>query len=348
MKKILFSKIFILCFFIIFLILLVFFFEESVFRCGQKYYKNTDFQKAAFCYRLALRYDKILLKLPFSDKKLSDKKIRNLYLKIADCYSESGDISKAITIDGEILSYFKAKNSENEDFINYLEMEMADNYVKLGYFDKAVPIYEKIKDWYPQNLIKLYLFKKEYQKAASILFSGEIQKVMFNGDDIDSATLNYLLLKYYMETESYDEIFDFVQNEDLDFETKLMVKVLLADLFERLEENEKSYNLYEDLLFSPYLKNSSDYVLKIRYANLASKIGKKQEAEELINELEKSQKKLYKYSPQRICTQYYKSKIFHNSSDYKVSVKLFKKLKLQKQSYFYNDLDAFCRINTSI
>jgi len=347
-KKSLIIKYSVFCFFITLVICFFVFFEKTALRYGQAYFQKADFQKAALCYKAALRYDSLNKKLPFADKKALEKKIDSLYLKIAECYAENGDIASAAVFDEEVLSYYKNKNIENEDFINYLEMETADNYVKTGYFDKAEKIYIKLKDWYPQNLIKLYLYKKDYSNAEKILFSGDIQKVIFNGDDIDSAVLNYLLLRYYLETEKIDEILEFMQNDDLDIETRLMAKIILAELYEKLEENEEAYKLYEELLFSPYLKNSSDYIFKIRYASLADKLGKTEEAKEIIGDLENTQQKFYKYSPQKICTQYYKSQIFQDKNDYKSALRLFKKLNLKKQSYFYNNIDDFCRVNTSI
>lgn len=325
-------------------------FEEISFKCGQKYYKKTDFQKAAFCYNLALKYNKLIQKtIIFNNKKL-DKKIENLYLKIADSYTESGDIKKSTDFYNELLLIYKNKNIENEDFINYLEMETAENYIKLGYFDKALKIYGKIQEWYPQNLIKIYLDMKKYDKAKEILFSEQIQETIQNGDDIDSAVLKYMLLKYFKEIKEYNQVLELSKNDDLDIESKLFIKLILAEIYETIGENQKAYKLYEDLLISPYLKNSSDFILKLHYAILASKTGKTEEAKELYKEIEKSQKKLYKYSPQKICLQYYGAEIFPSKkqSMQKNAVNLFKKLQLGKESYFYNNISDFCKVNTEI
>ena len=129
-----------------------------------------------------------------------------------------------------------------------------------------------------------------------------------------------------------------------------MQKIILADLYSQTQEYQKSYNLYEELLTSPYLQNSSDYKIKIRYAILSVKIGKIKEAEKIYQNIVKSQNKLYKYSPQKICTIYYGSDIFPNKKLNYInkSKKLLKKLNLSDESYFKNNIEYFCKINMQI
>lgn len=345
-----------LFFIIIFLFFLIYFFvgiiyfEKITYNLGNFYYKKHNFQNAAFCYKLALDYDTALLKIPFSDKKFLEKQTDFLYMKAADCYTESGDILKAAAFYGDILSQYKNKNIENEDFINYIELERAVNYSKLGYFDKALQTYTKLQGWYPQLLIQTYLSMKNYEKAEEILFSDKIQEVINDGDDIDAATLTCQLMRYYKEKGNYDKIEEFTNKNHDNIENSLISKFILADLYETKGEYQKAYDLYEELLIMPQLKNSTNFSLLVHYAVLASKTGKTEEAKEIFKEIENSQKYLYRYSPQKICLYYYGGQIFINKqkSMENHAKNLLKKLNLGQESYFSGNIEDFCSFNTQL
>ena len=199
-------------------IFVFYYFDKISFKLGDMLYKNGFFQNAACCYNLCLNYSKFSKKYINYFKNIPDKFIDKLYFSIANCYVESGNIHQVINFYLKILNEYNNLSIENEYFINYLKMEIAENYSKLGYFDKALPIYKELQDWYPQNLINLYINMKDYYNVKNILFSEQIIETIQNGDDIDSASLYFLLLKFYLELRQYQKIFELTHNNIEDFE----------------------------------------------------------------------------------------------------------------------------------
>ena len=327
------------------LVVILFYYDTFALRASKYFSSKNDFHKSSVMLHSVVSYYNFIEKTPFASVKKYEDDVKNIYIKIADGYKQSGDFKSANNFYNKILSEYANSNIENEAFINYLKIQIADNYSKYGYFNKSVPIYKEFKNWYPQNLIHAYLNMKDFEKAKEILFSDDIQETIKDGDDVDSANLFYLMLKYYNETGEYQKIIALTNSQDTDFEKDLMSEIILADLYYKNGEYDKSYDLYAEILSSPYLENSSEFNVKIKFAILSQKTNRQEQAVEIFNELQS--KKLYKYSPQKICLQYYGAEIFPSkkTSLLKASEKLFANLRLSDESYYKNNLIDFCKAN---
>lgn len=336
-------------FFIVFFILLFLFHSfSSGMEDGKIYYEEGRYQKAAASYYKVLKIKKIGYEISkifnLKNKSKLYYEINDLLLEVAACYAESGDIKKALVCYEDVLSRF-SKNSQDEALRNYIKLQIALCFSSLGYFDKALPILTELEKWYPQNLIALYLNMRDYTGAKRILFSGEIQDKINEGDDIDAASLSYLLSEYYKQTGQYDKAFQNYAPETPVFEAELMERVNYADLYFRVADYEKSAKIYTDLINNPDFSQKIQNKMKLKYAIVLSKMGEKAAAKNLIEEIKNTLTESYRLSPEIICTGYYYAYFTNNKKQLKEVLSLYKSLNLTPESSFYNNIDDFCAVN---
>ena len=317
---------------------------------GDLLYENGKYQKAASAYKKALfvrQTQYCLVKIVKSDMQLSIlQEINNILTDITLCYSESGDIKKAIDAysDLEIIT----ENPVFEAFSNYVKLQKALCYSYLGYYGKTLEILEPLKSWYPQYLAAAYLDTGDFEKAREILFSDDIQNKLSSGDDLDTAFLNYVLQEYYKAVGDYSAAAKNYAPEVPPFESEIMEKVLLADLYFKTGEFEKSAKYYENLVDNPEFSQRVQNKMKIRYSLTLAKMGRLTQAKELLDDVLSSLSESYRLSPDIICTKYYLSTFDDKDGGkyLKEAKNLFAQLHLNKNSIFYKNLDEFCRINT--
>ncbi|MGN0013874.1 MAG: tetratricopeptide repeat protein [Candidatus Gastranaerophilaceae bacterium] len=315
---------------------------------GKIYYEEGQYQKAASYLQRAINLKKTKLSiakwLNTKNNKHIATEINDLLLDIAFCYSESGDIKRALRFYSDLYSRLKNDTSD-EAICNFVKLQIGLCYSYLGYFDKAIPIFEELKAWYPQNLIFAYINSKNFDKARVVLFSDVVQDKISEGDDIDAAALNYALFEYYKETCQYDRAFKNHSEEMPEFEATLLKNVQNADLYNTLGKYEQSAELYEKLIYNPEFSQRTQNKMKIKYALVLASLNKNQEAANLLKEVEGTLKESYRLSPDIICTKYYFSKIFNDEKLKKDSFNLFRELSLSKESLFYRNIDDYCKIN---
>lgn len=333
--------------FVLFFIILYRFSFNAVEK-GKIYYEEGRYQKAAASFQKAVQIKKIQQNLYIfvkKDKKdILDSQINDMLLEIAFCYSESGDIKRALQFYSDLSSRLTHKTSD-EAFSNFIKLQQGLCYSYLGYYDKAIPIFEELKSWYPQNLIFAYINSKNFDKARKVLFSDVVQDKISGGDDIDAEALNYALFEYYKETRQYDKALKTHSEEMPEFETKLLKDIQNADLYSVLSKYEEAAKIYERLIYNPKFSQRTQNKIKIKYALVLALLNKNKDAENLLKEVESTLKESYRLSSDIICTKYYFSKIRNDDRLKKESFSLFRELGLSKNSLFYKNIDDFCKIN---
>lgn len=307
--------------------------------------ENGEYHKAAKLYQKAIFYKKITDILKNKDEKNSIQ--NDLLQETVDCYSESGDIKRAIEAYDKLYSNL-SKSISDEATRKYIKLQMACCYADLGYFNKAIPIFEQLVKWYPQYLAQAYINTKDFEKAKNVLFSDDVQTKLQNGDDVDTAFLNYILLEYYKETNQFDKALKDYAPEAPSFESEMMKDIHFADLYYKTGNYQKSAEYYEKLIYNPEFSQKIQNKMKIKYALTLAKAGDFTKAKSLINEISESLKESYELSPEIICTKYYSVKILpkNNLETLKEAQNLFAQLRLTKDSRFYGNIEEFCRINT--
>ena len=307
--------------------------------------ENGEYQKAAKLYKKAILYKKT--KDIFKDKDEKNAEINDLLQEIVYCYSESGDVKRALKSYDQLYSNM-SKSISDEATRKYIKLQMACCYADLGYFNKAIPIFEQLVKWYPQYLAQAYINTKDFEKAKNVLFSDDVQTKLQNGDDVDTAFLNYILLEYYKETNQFDKALKDYAPEAPSFESDLMKNIHFADLYYKTGNYQKSAEYYEKLIYNPEFSQKIQNKMKIKYALTLAKAGDFTKAKSLINEISESLKESYELSPEIICTKYYSVKILpkNNLETLKEAQNLFAQLRLTKDSRFYGNIEEFCRINT--
>lgn len=332
----------------ILLISLYFIFEEDIFsekaeefmHLGKysqaaKYYKLSSFIKDIFYIKLKKENDKDFYPV-FECREMSIQAIV-LY----------GDISQAINEYKKALQYVKKSLPHDEDMSKFLRLNLADCYSYLGYYKKSIPLYEELETWYPQNLIRAYLDTKEFSKAKSILDKKSVMEKIENGDDVDSIALEYDLFSYCKDTQQYEKASKNYSIYAPLFEISLIMPLNLADLYYRQNDFEKSKDMYEKILSTNDFSAKTKHKILINYAILLNDMNKNDDARKIFNLIFKEQKDLYKYSPEIICTNYYAGKILENTKYSNIAKDKFNNLHLKKDSYFYKDIDYFCKINNN-
>ena len=156
--------------------------------------------------------------------------INDLLLETAFCYFENGDIKRALNLYYDLYNNLM-NNSYDEAFCNFVKLQISICYSSLGYYNKALPLLQELKDWYPQNLIAFYINTKDFYNAKNILFSEDVQNKINDGEDVDASSLIYLLGRYYLETGQYDKSLSVFSKELPDFEVDLILKLHSADLY---------------------------------------------------------------------------------------------------------------------
>lgn len=306
--------------------------------------ENGEYQKAAKLYKKAILYKKT--KDIFKDKDEKNAEINDLLQEIVYCYSESGDVKRALKSYDQLYSNM-SKSISDEATRKYIKLQMACCYADLGYFDKAIPIFEQLVKWYPQYLAQAYVNIRDFGKARNVLFSNDVQTKLQNGDDVDTAFLNYVLLEYFKETGQYNKAQLSYAPEAPSFESDLMKDIHFADLYYQTGKYQKSAEYYEKLIYNPEFSQKIQNKMKLKYALTLEKMGDLSKAESLLNEIFETLKESYELSPEIICTKYYSSKILQNNNlkNLKDSQNLFTRLKLRKNSRFYGNIEEFCRVN---
>lgn len=266
------------------------------------------------------------------------------------CLVERGNIGKAVVEYKKLLKEVKENCPRDEEMGNLINLQIANCYSIFGLYEKSLPIYESLKNWYPQNLIQAYLDTKNFEKAKAVLMSDEVLEKIEEGEDSDAVALGYTLLKYYKAIGRYDLANNNYTKEAPSFETDVISALNLADLNLIQKNYEKAQELFEELLSSASFSTNIRHKIQIKYAILLYETGKSYQAEKAIEEIFKEQKELYDLSPDVICTNYAASKVFgQKSKDFaNIAQKKFDRLKLPAESYFKNNIDYFCKINTRL
>lgn len=311
-------------------------YQNGNFQDAERYYNFNTAIKKLFCITLKSHKDKDFYSY-FESKE-----------EMIKCILESGNISKAITEYQKLLQEVQIHCPYDEEMNNLINLQIANCYSVLGLYKKSIPIYEKLRSWYPQNLIQAYLETKNYDKAKEILFSNDIKTKIEEGDDTDAVALGYILLNYYKAIGRYDLANKNYSNNAPKFETDITSTLNLAELNYIQKNYEIAEKLFEELLSSDIFSQNTKHKIQLKYASLLYEIGKSYQAEQTIENIFKEQNELYDLSPEIICTNYTASKIFtHKSADFlKVAQKKFDRLKLPAESIFVNNLEDFCKINT--
>lgn len=307
--------------------------------------ENGEYHKAATLYKKAVFYKKITD--IFKDETKKQEELNDILQEIVYCYSESGDIKRAIEAYDKLYSNL-SKSVSDEAARKYIKLQTACCYADLGYFNKAIPIFEQLVKWYPQYLAQAYINIRDFEKAKNVLFSNDVQTKLQNGDDVDTAFLNYILLEYYKETGQFNKAQNDYAPEAPSFEKEIMKDIHFADLYYQMGEYEKSAEYYEKLIYNPEFSQKVQNKMKIKYALTLAKAENFTKAESLIKEIHATLKESYELSPEIICTKYYTGRILSqgNLKLLKESQNLFSQLKLTKESRFFCNIDEFCRINT--
>lgn len=307
--------------------------------------ENGEYHKAAKLYQKAVFYKKAANLFKTKNEKYSEQ--NDLLQEIVDCYSESGDIKRALGAYNRLYSNL-SKSVSDEASRKYIKLQIACCYADLGYFNKAVPIFEQLVKWYPQYLAQAYINTRNFEKAKNVLFSDDVQTKLQNGDDVDTAFLNYILLEYYKETGQFDKAQNDYAPEAPSFESEMMKDIHFADLYYQTGNYQKSAEYYEKLIYNPEFSQKIQNKMKIKYALTLAKTGDFTKAENLINEIFETLKESYELSPEIICTKYYSAKILpkENSEMLKEAQNLFTQLRLTKNSRFYGNIEEFCKVNT--
>lgn len=326
-----------------------FLFDENILaKKGLNLYQNGQYKSAEQCYKI----DTVIKKL-FSVT-LKSKKNKDFYSyfeskeEMIKILLERGNINKAVAEYQNMLKEVKDNIPNDEEMKNLINLQIANCYSTLGLYDKSIPIYEKLKSWYPQNLIQAYLDTKEYEKAKEILFSDKVRATIEDGGDFDAVALGYLLLSYYKAIGRYDLANTNYTEEAPSFETDITTAINLADLNFIQKNYETALSLYEELLSSPAFSQSMRHKIQSRYALVLYESGKSYQAEKAVEDIFQEQKELYELSPEVICTNYTASKVFVSKSKHysEIAQKKFDRLKLPAESYFKDDLNYFCEINS--
>lgn len=351
------SKTVLVCIFLLFLASLIicggayFLFDEDILaQKGLNFYQNGQYKYAEQCYKFDTSIKNlflITLKSPQNKDFYSYFESREEMIK---CLVERGNISKAIFEYQKLLKEVKANCPRDEEMSNLLNLQIANCYSVLGLYGKSLPVYQSLKNWYPQNLIQAYIDTKDYEKAKSVLLSDEVREKIEDGEDSDAVALGYSLLSYYKAIGRYDLATENYTTEVPSFETDMISALNLADLNYIQKNYEKSRELYEELLSSASFSQNTRHKIQMRYAILLNESGKSYQAEKAIEEIFKEQKELFDLSPEVICANYVASKIVSSKADKyaEIAQKKFDRLKLPAESYFKNDIDYFCKINTRL
>ena len=326
-----------------------FLFEENILtQKGLISYQNGQYKNAERYYNA----DTALQKLFAVTLKATKDKDFYAYFESKEemikCLIERGNISKAIKEYKKFLAEVQTNCPHDEDMSNLINLQIANCYATIGLYNKAIPIYEKLQNWYPQNLIQAYIDTKNYEKASAIINTDEIRAKIEEGEDSDAIALGYTLLNYYKAIGRYDLACKNYTKEAPSFETDIISALNLADLNYLQKNYAKSQELFEELLTSAAFSQNTRHKIQLKYANLLYESGKSYQAEKAIEDIFKEQKELFELSPEIICTNYTASKIFEQKSKNfaNTAQKKFDRLKLPAESLFYNDLDYFCKINT--
>ncbi len=326
-----------------------FLFEENILtQKGLISYQNGQYKNAERYYNA----DTALQKLFAVTLKATKDKDFYTYFESKEemikCLIERGNISKAIKEYKKFLAEVQTNCPHDEDMSNLINLQIANCYATIGLYNKAIPIYEKLQNWYPQNLIQAYIDTRNYEKASAILNTDEIRAKIEEGEDSDAIALGYTLLNYYKAIGRYDLACENYTKDAPSFETDIISALNLADLNYLQKNYAKSQELFEELLTSAAFSQNTRHKIQLKYAILLYESGKSYQAEKAIEDIFKEQKELFELSPEIICTNYTASKIFEQKSKNfaNTAQKKFDRLKLPAESLFYNDLDYFCKINT--
>ena len=351
------SKIILISVFLLFFVVLgvvggaYFLFDEDI--LAQKaldFYQNGQYKKAEQFYMTDTAIKKmflVTLKAPQNKDFYSYFESKEDMIK---CLVERGNIGKAVVEYKKLLKEVKENCPRDEEMGNLINLQIANCYSVFGLYEKSLPIYESLKNWYPQNLIQAYIDTKNYEKASAILNTDEIRAKIEEGEDSDAIALGYTLLNYYKAIGRYDLACENYTKDAPSFETDIISALNLADLNYLQKNYAKSQELFEELLTSAAFSQNTRHKIQLKYAILLYESGKSYQAEKAIEDIFKEQKELFELSPEIICTNYTASKIFEQKSKNfaNTAQKKFDRLKLPAESLFYNDLDYFCKINTRL
>lgn len=324
-------------------------FEENILtQKGLIAFQNGEYKNAEFYYDADTSLKKLFavtLKAPKDKDFYSYFESKEEMIK---CLIARGNISKAIKEYQKFLNEVQSNCPHDEDMSNLINLQIANCYSLLGLYNKSVPIYEKLKNWYPQNLIQAYIDTKNYEKARAILFSDEIKAKIEEGEDSDAVALGYALLNYYKATGNYNLANENYTKDAPSFETDIISALNLANLNYIQKNYDTARELFEELLSSAAFSQNTRHKIQTEYALLLFESGKSYQAEKALEDIFKEQKELYELSPEVICTNYAAAKVFRDKSQdfQKTAQKKFDRLKLPAESLFYNDIDYFCKINS--
>lgn len=328
---------------------ITFLFDEDILaQKGLDFYQNGKYKNAEQCYKI----NTAIKKLFFVTLKQGKKKDFYSYFESKEemikILVERGNINKAVEEYQKLLKEVNENIPNDEEMKNLINLQIANCYSTLGLYDKSISIYEKLQSWYPQNLIQAYLDTKEYEKAKEILFSDKVKATIEDGEDFDAVALGYLLLSYYKAIGRYDLANTNYTEEAPSFETDITSTINLADLNFIQKNYETALQSYEELLSSSAFSQTMRHKIQLRYALVLYESGKSYQAEKAIAEIFQEQKELYELSPEVICTNYTASKVFGSKAKHysEIAQKKFDRLKLPAESYFKNDLNYFCEINS--
>lgn len=311
-------------------------YQNGKFQNAERYYKADTTMKKIFSVTLKPQKDKDFYSY-FESKE-----------EMIKCLVERGNISKAIKEYQKFLKEVQTNCPHDEEMNNLINLQIANCYSILGLYNKSIPIYEKLRSWYPQNLIQAYLDTQNYEKAKAVLLSDDVKANIEDGEDTDAVALGYVLLNYYKAIGRYDLANKNYTEDAPSFETDITSALNLADLNYIQKNYEKAQELFEELLSSAAFSQNTRHKIQLKYASLLYEIGKSYQAEKAIEEIFNEQKELYDLSPEVICTNFTASKIFtQKSKDFSdIAQKKFDRLKLPAESLFFNNLNYFCEINT--
>ncbi len=312
------------------------------------FHQNGQYRNAESCYRLNTKIKKLF------SVTLKSKKDRDIYTyfeskeEMIKCLIERGEITKAIKEYQKFAEEVKKHCPQDEEMSNLINLQIANCYSILGIYGKSIPIYEQLKNWYPQNLIQAYIDIEDYERAKNILETEKVQSTIAEGEDLDAVALGYTLLKYYKAIGRYDLADNNYTKEAPTFETDITNALNQANLKHIKKDYEKAEEIYEELLTSSAFSQTVRHKIQLQYALLLYEEGKSYQAEQAIENVIKEQGELYELSPEVICANYTAAKIYVEKAEYYLAnaQKKFDRLKIPAESYFYKNLDYFCKINS--
>lgn len=328
---------------------ILFLFNENILeQRALDFYQNGQYKNAESCYKLNTKIKKLFY---ITLKRTKDKDFYAYFESKEEMIKillERGEITNAIKEYKKFLKEVKTNCPSDEDMSNLINLQIANCYSTLGLYKKSIPIYEQLKNWYPQNLVQAYIDIKDYEKADEVLQSEKVKSTIEEGEDLDAVALGYTLLNYYKAIGRYDLANKNYTKNAPSFETDITMALNAANINYIQKNYENAEPLYVELLSSESFSQNTRHKIQLQYAKLLYETGKSYQAEKLIEEIIKEQKELYDLSPEVICTNYTASKIFTEKSKYfsENAQKKFDRLKLPAESYFYKDLDYFCEINS--